>query len=186
MIFLHMMFTFFVVAYFASNLQVQYALSPVQRTQGLIFTFVVDPLTFLAVGFFSVLVSIMHLKGRALTQIEFRTRKKWLDRLFILFVAAFWTVEILTYFDLLNMHHGIYPDKTGNWFMWNGYLDMMGLGELFDTSTPTYRSPLMNLLALLLLMVQLPCLIYARRMGYSVGWLLDWNNWCPPKRKNVS
>lgn len=186
MIAIHLAFTLFMVGFVASALQARYALPPHQRAKGPLFTFVVDPPTFFFIALVSVFVSLINWHGRQLTQKEFRRRKKVLDTLFVLFVAGFWTVEVLTYFDLLNIHHGLYPDKSGNWFMWNGYLDMMGFGEMVDTTVPTYKSVGMNALALLLLGVQLLCLIWGRAMAYNVGFFLDWNNWSRPKKKPVA
>jgi hypothetical protein len=184
-ILVNLAFTLFMVGLVASRLQARYALAPSQRAHGPLFTFVVDPLTFFLVGLFSVLVSGINRKGRQLTQQEFRGRKKVLDTLFIIFVLGFWAMEVGTYFDLINVHQGVAPGKSGNWFMWNGYLDKVGIGQIVDTTVPTYKSVGMNALALLLLAIQLPCLIWGRAMGYNVGFFLDWNNWSRPKKKPV-
>lgn len=186
MIAIHLAFTLFMCGFMASALQARYALPPEQRAKSPLFTFVVDPPTFFFVALISTLVSLINFKGRQLTQQEFRTRKKVLDALFVIFVLGFWTMEVGTYFDLITMHHGLYPDKTGNWFMWNGYLDMVGIGPLVDTTVPTYQSIGMNALAAFLLLVQLPFLFWGRAMGYNLGFFLDWNNWSRPKKKPVA
>lgn len=167
MIAIHLVFTLFLCGYVASALQARYTLPPEQRPETPLLTFVVDPLTFFLVGLLTTLVFLINPKSRQLTEGEFLARVKWLDRALTVFVLGFWTMEIGTYFDLINMHQGLYPEKSGNWFMWNGYLDMMGVGEIVDTTVPTYKSAGMNALALLLLLAQLPFLFWGRALGYG-------------------
>lgn len=186
MIAIHLAFTLFMVGLVASRLQARYALPPSQRAHGPLFTFVVDPLTFFLVGLFSVFVSLINFKGRQLTQHEFRRRKKVLDTLFIIFVVGFWAMEVGTYFDLVNIHHGLYPDKSGNWFMWNGYIDKLGISPIVEATVPTYKVWYMNVFAVVLLLAQLPFLFWGRAMGYNLGFFFDWNNWSRPKKKSHS
>lgn len=124
--------------------------------------------------------SIIGPNDRKLTYKEFLTRKKIIDALLIIFVLGFWTMEALSYFNV--MPHPFYPDRTGNDFMWNGYIDFLGW-SVVNTAMPTYQSLGMNLLALLLLALQIPFLLLGRALGYNTAFFNDKFNWTKPKRK---
>jgi hypothetical protein len=129
-------------------------------------TFLVDPPTLLVVGFLASLVGMSNRKGRPLTVGEFHSRKRIVDRLLVLFVLGFWTMEALTYFNVMG--HPFDPAKTGNDFMWNGYIEWF-TGPMFDTTVPTYKDTGMNLLAIGLWLLQIPALLLGRAIGYRTS-----------------
>lgn len=143
-------------------------------------TFVVDPLTFLLIGLVSTMVSLWTPKGKKLEYASFARRKRVLDVLLGLFLVGFWTLEALSYFNVMG--HPFNPAKTGNDFMWNGYLDFF-MGPIVDTSSPTYESWSMNLLALGLLLLQWAALWFGRQLGYMTAYFNDLNRWTRPKPK---
>ncbi len=165
MVALHAAFLLFACVFVAHLMQARYALPREARATLPLCTFVVDPATFFAVGLIAALVAFAHCRGHLLSLEAVHRRTKVLNALLVLFVAGFWTMEVLTYFDLLDWHRGLYPDKSGNWFMWNGYLDLVGIGEVVDTTVPTYEFPGMNALALAFLLAQLPFLLWGRALG---------------------
>ena len=65
--------------------------------------------------------------------------------------------------------------------MWNGYLDFF-FGPLVDTSTPTYESPLMNVLAFGLLLAQYAALWLGMKLGYMTAFFNDLSRWTKPKK----
>lgn len=178
MIILYATFLLFVIAFCASREQSKYLLDPARRRP--LYTFIVDPPTFLIVGLVGTIVGMINCKGRKLTYKEFLTRKKIIDILLFVFVIGFWTMEALSYFNV--MAHPFYPDRTGNDFMWNGYIDFLGW-SVVDTAVPTFKSLGMNLLALLLLALQIPFLLLGRALGYNTAFFNDKFNWTKPKRK---
>jgi len=143
-------------------------------------SFIVDPPTMLGVGMVSSLVFLAKRKTKKLTYDRFRFRVLLLDLWLLLFLAAFWSAEALSYFDVMG--HPFDAAKTGNDFMWNGYIDWL-IGPIVDTSVPTYRSIPMNILAAVLMMVQLPCLLLGRRLGLMTVHFNDLDNWSRPKAK---
>lgn len=143
-------------------------------------TFVVDPLTLFVIGLVSTLLSLWRPKGKKLGYAAFVRRKRVLDVLLGLFLAGFWTLEVLSYFNVLG--HPFNPAKTGNDFMWNGYLDFF-MGPIVDTSSPTYESWGMNLLASGLLLLQYAALRVGRRLGYMTAYFNDLDRWTRPKPK---
>jgi hypothetical protein len=141
-------------------------------------TFIVDPLTFLLLGIVSVVAVFWKRKGRPrLTWGRFRRRKRIVDLGLLIFLVAFWTAEILTYFNVIS--HPFDPTKTGNDFMWNGYVEWI-FGPVVDTTIPTFMSPGMNLLALVLLVSQLLLLRLGRLIGYTTAYFNDPDNWSRP------
>ena len=149
-----------------------------EGTKGRLYTFVVDPLTMLVIGIVATLLALVKGKGTRLSWKQFQRRKLILDLFLLGFLAVFWTLEVLTYFDVMG--HPFDPAKTGNDFMWNGYLDWL-IGPIVDTTVPTYRSIPMNILAAALLMLQLPCLLLGRRLGFMTAYFNDLDNWSRPK-----
>jgi hypothetical protein len=103
-----------------------------------------------------------------------------LDLWLLLFVAAFWSAEALTYFDVMG--HPFDAAKTGNDFMWNGYVDWL-IGPIVDTTSPTHRSVPMTVLAAVLMLLQLPFLLLGRRLGLAIAYFNDLDNWSRPKAK---
>lgn len=126
-------------------------------------TFVVDPLTMIAVGALAGLVGLLRPKGARMEWREFQMRRRVIDALLVAFLVVFWTMEVLTYFNVMG--HPFKPGHTGNDFMWNGYLDFF-MDPIVDTTVPTYRSGRMNLLALVLFLAQAWFLSLGRRLGY--------------------
>ena len=133
---------------------------------GRLFTFAVDPLTMLFVGAIAVLAGMFKRRGGSMSGSEFRCRKRLVDAGLALFLAVFWTMEVLTYLNVWG--HPFDPAKSGNDFMWNGYLEWL-IGPIVDTTVPTFRSAWMNLLAAVLLLLQLPCLLLGRRLGHRLA-----------------
>jgi hypothetical protein len=127
-------------------------------------TFAVDPPTFFIVGLVAAFVGMLNLKGRALTKGEFLSRKRIIDVALVLFALGFWTLESLAYFNVTA--HPFDPAKTGNDFMWNGYLEWF-VGPLVDTTVPTFTSARWNLFALALWILQPLALLWGRSIGYG-------------------
>ncbi|MBI2071302.1 MAG: hypothetical protein HYT79_11990 [Elusimicrobia bacterium] len=112
-------------------------------------TFVVDPPTMLAFGIGAALVAVKFLKGN----------KKFLFWACVLFQLSFWIFGPMMYFD----HPFFAKQGLGNDFMWNGYL--MGLRVVPESMIPTYRYPLMNVLAAIGWLVQPFFLYWGARLG---------------------
>lgn len=176
---LYSTFLLFILAFWASREQSKYLLDPAKRNRGPLHTFIVDPPTFLLVGLIATIVGMINPKGRKLTHQEFLARKNIIDILLVLFVIGFWTMEALSYFNV--MAHPFDPAKTGNDFMWNGYIDFLGW-SIVDTATPTFKSAGMNLFALVLLLLQLPFLLLGRALGYNIAFFNDKRNCTKPKK----
>ncbi len=142
------------------------------------YTFIVDPPTMFLVGMLGTMAGLFTRKGRTLTQAQFRARKAWIDRALTLFFAAFWVNELLAYFNV--MKHPYDAAKTGNDFMWNGYVDLLGWHP-FHWSQATYHYwwsfPLLAGMAV----VQWYCLRAGRVIGYMNGYFGNLNNWSTPK-----
>ncbi len=128
-------------------------------------TFIVDPFTMLLVGAFMVLLAHLRPKGAQPDQDWYLRRRRAVDFLLVCFLAGFWTMELLTYFNYLG--HPFLPGRTGNDFMWNGYLDFF-MGRIVDTTVPTYESARMNLLALPLFLSQAGFLWLGRQLGLKI------------------
>ena len=146
---------------------------------GRLYTFLVDPLTLLVVVLVSTLLFLVKGKGKRLTRRQFQKRKLALDLWLFGFLGFFWTLQVLTYFNVMG--HPFDPSKTGNDFMWNGYVDMV-IGSVVDTSIPTFRSVPMTMLAVVLMMLQLPCLLLGRRLGFMTAFFNDLDNWSRPRK----
>jgi len=146
-----------------------------------LYTFIVDPLTMFLVGFVTVLVTFRRGKGKPRLGWErYLRRKRILNVLFTVFLTVFWTLEILTYFNVLP--YPFDPSRTGNDFMWNGYLDLF-IGRIVDTTVPTYKSVGMNILALFLLILQFAMLRIGRWFGHMTSYFNDLDNWTTPSRR---
>lgn len=139
-------------------------------------TFIVDPPTMFVVGALAVVLGMRTRKGRVLALQEFRTRRKWIDRLLLLFFAGFWCMELSSYFDL--MAHPYDVTKTGNDFMWNGYVDLFGWIP-FHFDQPTYHYWWSLPLLLAMMYVQWMCLRAGRAIGYMQAKLVKFEDAVP-------
>ena len=175
---------FFVIAFVATR-ALSRSVGEGAASSNRFYTLILDPLMFLAAGFVTTIVGLWTRGGKKRSYEEFKSRKRVLDTVLILFLLAFWGFETLTYFDVtvLGYHlgHPFNPLKTGNDFMWNGYLDFF-FGPLVDTSTPTYESPLMNVLAFGLLLAQYAALWLGMKLGYMTAFFNDLSRWTKPKK----
>ena len=129
------------------------------------YSFIVDPFTMLLVGALTVLLLHVRPKGAQPDSDWFLRRRRAVDFLLVCFLSGFWTLELLTYFNYLG--HPFLPGRTGNDFMWNGYLDFF-VGRIVDTSVPTYLSPTLNALALPLFLSQALFLWLGRQLGLKI------------------
>lgn len=150
------------------------------RETGRLYTFVVDPLTMVIVAFAATLAFFFKRKGTKLSYEQFRSRKRLLDLFLLLFIAVFWSLEVMTYFNVMG--HPFDHAKTGNDFMWNGYVEWL-VGSVVNTTVPTYRSIPMTALAAVLMMLQLPCLLLGRRLAFMTAFFNDLDNWSRPKTR---
>ncbi len=167
----------FVMTYGCLSLALAFFLAlRIRRAPERLYTFIVDPPTMFLVALLSAIIGLRSKKGTTRTQEQFRKRRRIIDGALAIFTVAFWTSEALSYFNVLG--HPFNHAKSGNDFMWNGYLPW----HLVDTSTPTYHSVWMNLLALALLALQLGALVVGRHMGYQAAYYNNLDHWSRPKR----
>jgi hypothetical protein len=148
-----------------------------------LYTFFVDPLLpCLLVGFLIARLSLITKKGAKLGYESFRKRKRvvsiMLWSLFLLWVVG---AEVPAYFNLIP--HPFDHARTGNDFMWNGYIEWLFGGPVFDTTVPTYKSLGMNLLAVALLGVQAGCVWFGCQLAYMTAFFDDKDRWARPKPK---
>ncbi|OGL74477.1 hypothetical protein A3C96_04025 [Candidatus Uhrbacteria bacterium RIFCSPHIGHO2_02_FULL_60_10] len=144
-------------------------------------TFLVDPLTMLVVGLGATVAFLLVGREGLRAREKFLARKRLLNVLLTAFFMVFIAMEILTYFDVLP--HPFDAAKTGNDFMWNGYVDWL-FGPLFDTAVPTYRSFGMTALAFLLFLLQPVCLLLGRSLGFKLARSHDPDNSFRSANKN--
>jgi hypothetical protein len=147
-----------------------------------LYTFFVDPLLpCLLVGFLIARLSLITKKGAKLGYESFRKRKRIVSialwSLFLLWVVG---AEVPAYFNLIP--HPFDTTRTGNDFMWNGYVEWI-FGPIVDTTVPTYKSLGMNLLAVLLLLVQAGCVWFGSQLAYMTAFFDDLSKWSRPKPK---
>lgn len=100
----------------------------------------------------------------------FRTRRRAIRVVSLIFLLFFWTGVAGYYFNLIDgfsfsWNDGFYK-TPGNDFAWNGYLDWFGL-KIMDASTPTYNYWWKNLLASGLVLIQ-PMAFW---LGYRLGFV---------------
>lgn len=136
-----------------------------QQLSGGLHTFIVDPPTMLLVGFFGTALGLCTRKGRAMTAAEFRKRSRGITLGLTIFFVGFLCMEALSYFDL--MAHPYDATKTGNDFMWNGYIDALGWAP-FTFDRPTYLIWWTYPIVVAAVYVQWLCLKLGRALGYSV------------------
>jgi hypothetical protein len=141
-------------------------------------TFIVDPPTMFVVGLLGTMLGLATRKGRRLTQAQFRSRKTWIDRLLTVFFCGFWCMELLSYFDV--MKHPYDRTSTGNEFMWNGYVDLLGWHP-FHFAQPTYYYWWTWVLIPAMVVVQWYSLRAGRALGYLFGFTSNESNWSRPK-----
>ncbi len=141
---------------------------------GRLYTFIVDPPTMLVAGLVAVLAGLMTRKGRKLAYAEFTRRRRLIDVLLLVFLLGFWTFELLTYFDVLR--HPYDPSRTGNDFMWNGYVEWI-TGPVFHWTHPTYHYWWSWPLLAVMLVAQYACLRFGRALGYMTAYFNDMDRW---------
>ena len=139
-------------------------------------SFVVDPITMLIVGLVSSLV-FFSVKAKGSPRERFLRRVRVLYGLLWAFFLCFAAAETCTYFNLAP--HPFDPSRTGNDFMWNGYLEW-AVGSIVDTRVPTYRSFGTNALAFALFLLQPLCLWLGARLGTMLAFWNDLGNWSRP------
>ncbi len=147
-----------------------------------LYTFFVDPLLpCLLFGFLIARLSLITGKGKKLDYESFRKRKRVVSAvlwsLFLLWVVG---AEVPAYFNLIP--HPFDGTRTGNDFMWNGYVEWL-FGRIVDTTVPTYKSLGMNLLAVALLAVQAGAVWFGSQLAYMTAFFDDLNRWSRPKPK---
>jgi hypothetical protein len=130
------------------------------------YTFIVDPPTMFLVGMLCTMAGLFTRKGRKLTRDECRARMTGVDRALSAFFVVFWINEILAYFDV--MKHPYDAAKTGNDFMWNGYVDLLGWHP-FHWSQATYHYWWSYPLLVTMAVVQWYCLRLGRVIGSMSG-----------------
>lgn len=177
---LYVTFLFLVASYAVSRMQMRAHPAYVRTKRGRLFTFLVDPPTFLIVGLLVSMVGLVNRKGRKLTRNEFMRRKRAVDTILLVFAVGFWVMEGLTYFNVLP--DPLDPAKTGNYFMWNGYIDLI-FGQIVHTAVPTFKSIGWNLVAIVLWALQPAALWLGRSLGYGSAFFNDMDNWSRPKKK---
>lgn len=129
-------------------------------------TFIVDPPTMFLVGMLGAMAGLLTRKGRKLMHAQLRVRKTWIDRALTVFFVGFWCMELLSYFDV--MKHPYDAAKTGNDFMWNGYVDLLGW-QPFLWPQATYHYWWSFPLLAAMIAVQWCCLRAGRAVGYMSG-----------------
>lgn len=157
----------------------QYRMEPARMKAHRLHTFLIDPPTMLVVGMVSVLVGLLTRKGRKLAWKEFLRRRRGVDVLQHVFLFGFWTFELLTYFDVLG--HPFDPTKTGNDFMWNGYIEWL-TGPIFRGPFPTYHYWWSWPVLAGMLLLQYGALRLGRALGYMTAYFNDLDRWSKPKR----
>lgn len=147
-----------------------------------LYTFFVDPLVpCLLFGFLIARLSLITRSGAKLGSAAFKRRKLIVSIvLWCLFAAWVGGAEVPAYFNLIG--HPFDHARTGNDFMWNGYVEWI-FGRIVDTTVPTYKSLGMNLLALALLFVQAGALRFGSQLAYMTAFFDDLTRWTRrPKR----
>ena len=135
------------------------------RGQTALHTFLVDPPTMLVVGTLITFVGL--LLGRGATDPEtVAKRRKRVDWALGIFFVGFWCAELLSYFDVMSNPYD--PAKSGNDFMWNGYVDLLGWTP-FHFAAPTYHYWWGWAILPAMAAVQWLFLRLGRRVGYALG-----------------
>lgn len=142
-------------------------------------TFVVDPPTMLIVGLLMPLLGLLTRKGRKLAREQFQSRKRRIDRGLWLFLIGFWTLELLTYFNVMG--HPFDPTRSGNDFMINGYAEWIA-GRIYDGPFPIYTQWWSWPLLAAMLLLQFGALRLGRAIGYMQAYFNDMDNWAKPAR----
>jgi hypothetical protein len=147
-----------------------------------LYTFFVDPLLpCLLVGFAIARLSLITKKGTKLGYAAFKKRKRVVGiALWSLFGLWVLGAELPAYFNLIP--HPFDHARTGNDFMWNGYVEWL-FGRIVDTTVPTYKSFGMNVLALALLGVQAGCVWFGSQLAYMTAFFDDMDRWTKPAKK---
>lgn len=145
-----------------------------------LYSFLVDPLVpFLLVGFLIARLSLITKKGARLGYAAFRKRKRLVDTgLWVFFLAWIVGMEAPAYFNLIG--HPFDHARTGNDFMWNGYIEWIVGHPIVNATIPTYHSLGMNLLAIGLLFVQAGALWFGKQLAYMTAHFDDLDRWSKP------
>ena len=154
--------------------------APARARHGRLHTFLIDPPTMLIVGLASAILGLMTRKGRKLTMEQFKKRRRVVSGFLLLFLAGFWTMELLTYFDVMG--HPWNPSKTGNDFMVNGYIEWL-TGPISSGPFPIYHEWWSWPLLLGMLALQAAVLWFGSALGYQAAYFNEEDRWSRPKAK---
>ena len=149
------------------------------HARGRLRTFLVDPPTMFVVALVSVLLGLLTRKGRKLTWNEFKARRRRIDVWLTLFILGFWVFELLSYFNVMG--HPFDPAKSGNEFMWNGYIEWL-TGPLYTGPFPSYEHWWSWPILAGMLLLQWLALRFGRAVGYMTAYFNDMDRWTKPRR----
>lgn len=171
--------TLVLVSVLAAGGFVQYRMEPTRAPERRLHTFLIDPPTMFVVGLVSVFVGLLTRRGRKLAKAEFLRRRRRIGIFQHVFLSGFWTFELLTYFDVLG--HPFDPAKTGDDFMWNGYIEWL-TGPIFRGPFPTYHYWWSWPVLAGMLLLQYGALRFGRALGSMTAYFNDFDRWTKPKR----